>query len=70
MSKNVKVEVTGEGQMQISYDGFVGNACFVEAEKLRLAFSSLGLDVDTKKVIENRTEVETRRLENSQSVGG
>lgn len=67
--KSIRVEISPDEKIQISYDGYVGNACYAEAEKLRLAFSGIGLDVETKQTTDTKTEVEVRRLENQQGVG-
>lgn len=69
MAQKIRIEVSPDEKFKISYDGFVGNACFAKAEQVRLAFANLGLTVDTKQIIETKTEQEVRRLENSQGVG-
>jgi hypothetical protein len=66
----IRVEINEDGtKCQISYDGYVGNACLAEAEKLRLAFADLGLEIDTKHVQPTKEDVEVRKLPNAASVG-
>lgn len=69
MPQSIAVEVTGEGKINIEYDGFVGNACYTAASELQTYLASFGIDVDTIRTDPKKDEVEVRRLENQQRVG-
>lgn len=67
--KSIQIEIDGDNPLKISYEGFVGNSCFAEADRIRAAMSALGLDVEVVKVDRTKDEVEVRKLKSSQSVG-
>lgn len=67
--KKVIVEVDGTGKLHVEYEGFIGNTCFEEANQLKHYLAVYGVDADVIKTIDKKDEVETRRLENSASVG-
>jgi hypothetical protein len=49
--KEVRIEITREGKIRILYQGFIGDGCFAEAQKLYMLLKSKGVDV----VIEQTT---------------
>lgn len=48
--QTVKVEVDNEGKTKILYDGFAGEACFQEAQKLLAQLKAFGVDVKVEEV--------------------
>lgn len=69
MDRTIKYVIDGDGNVSMHFDGFEGKSCYAEAEKIRLAFDSLGMTVDVTNVIPTKEEVEVRRLDNTQRVG-
>ena len=69
MAQKVIVAVKGDGRLNVEYEGFVGNSCFDEADKLKAALKAYGLDMEVTKVIDSKQEVEVRRLEQSAGTG-
>ena len=50
MTQGVKVVIKGEGKVQIEWNGFQGEACFLEAQKLYASLKAYGLDVEIKEI--------------------
>jgi len=48
--KEIRVEITREGKIRILYQGFIGDECFREAEKLYMLLKSKGVDVTIEQV--------------------
>jgi len=48
--KEVRVEITREGKIRILYQGFIGDGCFAEAQKLYMLLKSKGVDVTIEQV--------------------
>jgi hypothetical protein len=69
VSHTVKVFVSNKSKIGIQYDGFVGNSCFVEAERIKAALKALGINMEVTKVSDVKEEVEVRKLETGQRVG-
>lgn len=68
-AKKITVTITPDGKLHSDYDGFDGQACFTEAEKLAQSLAQQGLDMEVIKVDPKRRETELRKLENPQKVG-
>lgn len=68
MSKTITVEIKGN-EMTMEFGGYPGRECFDEADKLKAKLKTLGLEIDTIKVIDRREEVEVRTLQNDVKVG-
>ena len=51
MTKQIRVTVGPGGQVSADFSGFLGDACYQEAEALRRALASLGLRVETIGVV-------------------
>lgn len=68
MSQKIVVSVKGDGNLHVEYEGFVGNACFDEADKLSRALTALGLDLDIVRIQPTKISMislpEHRRLKN------
>ena len=47
--KEIRVEIT-QGKIRILYQGFIGDECFREAEKLYMLLKSKGVDVTIEQV--------------------
>ena len=47
--KEIRVEIT-QGKIRILYQGFIGDECFREAEKLYMLLKSKGVDVVIEQV--------------------
>ena len=43
--------VRKDGTIDVTYSGFVGTKCLVEAEKLARQLKKLGVDLDVQKVV-------------------
>jgi len=68
-AKKITVTISPDGKLHSDYDGFDGEACFQEAEKLAQSLAQQGLDMTVVKVDPKRREQELRKLETSQKVG-
>jgi len=44
------MEVDDEGRVKVLYEGFIGEACFKEAEKLLANLKALGVDAEVQQV--------------------
>ena len=51
MPEKLKFVVTKDGKVMFDYDGFVGGACFREAERILKHLKELGVEVDIEQVI-------------------
>ena len=51
--KNVRVVIKEGGSVNVEWNGYKGNACFLEAEELYKSLKAQGVDVDIVKVIPN-----------------
>jgi len=69
VAQTIAVEITGDGKIHVEYGGFVGNACYQEAEQLKVFLKSYGVEVEVIRQDPKRDEVEVRKLENQTSVG-
>lgn len=67
--KRVAIEIDGSGKMHVEWDGFSGNSCFQEADKLTAALAHFGVECELIKVDPKKDEVEVSGLENQASVG-
>lgn len=47
MAKQIRVTVGPRGQVSADFAGFLGDACYEEAEALRRALAALGLRIET-----------------------
>lgn len=68
VAKQIDILIDGTARMHVEYSGFVGNACFQEAEKLKQALSVYGVGAEVIKT-DLKDEVEVRKLDNSARVG-
>jgi hypothetical protein len=70
MAKSIKVEISNGGEIKMEYAGFLGRTCFDEAEAFkRELMNAYGIETDTVKVVEKKTEVEAARMPTGQTVG-
>lgn len=46
----IRIEVDNDGHTKMQYQGFKGDLCFKEAEKIMAGLKSLGVDVDVEQV--------------------
>jgi hypothetical protein len=70
MAKSIKVEISNGGEIKMEYVGFPGRTCFDEADAFkRELMNAYGIETDTVKVVEKKTEVEAARLPGAQTVG-
>jgi hypothetical protein len=56
--------VNKDGKVQFKYQGFVGKACLIEADKLQQLLKSMGLDTTVEKIIptEEMYQVEREKV--------
>lgn len=48
--QSIKIEVDDEGRVKVLYDGFKGEMCFKEAEKLLAGLKTLGVEAEVQEV--------------------
>ena len=66
MSKKITVVISNKtGKIVVDFEGFPGDDCFTEAQKLKEKLAELGIEIDSK-ILERKTpqipEVENPRL--------
>ena len=49
MMKEVEVIINPDGSVKVSYSGFKGEACFLEAKRIYEKLKALGVDVKIEK---------------------
>lgn len=57
--KKVTAIVGKDGKMAMSFEGFTGNSCYGEAEKIRARLKALGIDVSCENIIPKEIAEET-----------
>jgi hypothetical protein len=58
--QGIRVEVDNDGRTKMLYEGFKGDLCFKEAERLLAGLKALGVDVDVEKVKRTEAFVEAK----------
>jgi hypothetical protein len=48
--KKVNVRINSDGSVSVEYDGFRGNECFLEAQKIYEKLRTFGIDVKIENV--------------------
>jgi len=69
MAQKIEITVAPDGRIQTAFAGFEGTACYQEAEQLKLVLAKYGVSSETVEIWPTKSEVEVRRLENTQSAG-
>jgi menaquinone-dependent protoporphyrinogen IX oxidase len=55
------MEIDNEGKVRVLYQGFVGDGCMKEAERLASNLRALGLEVTTEEIKRTEENVTERR---------
>lgn len=50
MTQGVRVVIKGDGKVQIEWNGFQGESCYLEAQKLYATLKGYGVDVEIKEI--------------------
>ena len=53
----VRVVVKNEGKVEIDWEGFKGDACYLEAQKLYSLLKGMGVDVEVKQITPKMVEM-------------
>jgi hypothetical protein len=63
--REIRIEVDRNGRIKILYNGFAGNECFGEAQKLYTILKSKGVDVTVEQVIPTQEYYTTQQAQKS-----
>jgi hypothetical protein len=70
MAKTITVDIDpASGALRVDYEGYAGNECFQQADKLNAALGKYGLQLETQQIDPKKNEQEMRKLENTQKAG-
>lgn len=67
--KTVKAIISNSGKIYFDYNGYEGNECFEQADKIKAKLASIGIKSHTVFVDPKKTETETVQLENPIKAG-
>ena len=70
MGKGFKAIVNDDGSVKIEWNGFVGDTCYLEAQKMYNFLKSMGVEVEIKQILPkvdgvkvNKVAVATKQME-------
>jgi len=52
--KIISIEVDEEGKVKVKYEGFIGEACFLEANKLYQKLKKMGININIEKTVKTK----------------
>ncbi len=56
--QKIRVEVNNEGKVKVLYQGFVGDGCFKQAEKLLAKLKAFGVELASEQLIRTSNYVQ------------
>lgn len=56
--RKVTVVVSNDGKIAMSFNGFTGNSCYDEAEKIKSYLATFGISVDCENIIPHEETTE------------